>query len=152
MNSNKDLITLATEIFHKDKYLKEAVSSLTDEQRSKLILSERYPKTHNLYELSESNKEFTTNLQTLAYTILNMEFEGGRDLDKLAEMYLETVKQLSILGHSGSIIEMKNLKKIMDKASKNNYDEIEAAKIFIKQGLLHNRENFEYVLSGLFED
>lgn len=149
---NQSTHGLAVELYEKDIHFNESDPFLTDEQKSKKILSERYPFGNKLHDLAESNKEFITNLQTLAYTILNMEFEGGRDRDKLAEMYFETLSQLTSLGHQGSIIEMKNLSKIMEKARVKDFDEIEAAKISIIQGCLHNREDFDTILNGLFED
>jgi len=105
-----------------------------------------------LHDLSESNKEYIIDLQTLAFSILNMEFDGGRDQDSLAEMYFETLDKLATLGHQPSVEERKGLEKIMKKAREKDFDEVEAAKISIKQGFMHKRKDFDIILNGLFED
>jgi hypothetical protein len=142
---------LSNDIYHSYLAKKKADPMMEERGIAKIIFSERYSIDNKLYSLAESNKEHIVDLQTLIYAVLNMEFKDGRNLDTLAGMYYEALKALNNLGHLPAIQEFQSLQKIMRKASENDFDEVEAAKMAIKGGFMHRRDDFDSVVSEIFE-
>jgi hypothetical protein len=151
-SANTSASQLATELYHSYLIHKEANLILDEGHIAQNILCSRYLKGNKLYDIAQSNKNYVVDLQTLAFTIIDMEFDWGGDLDFLAEVYINAIMKFENLGHLPSVEEMKKLRRLMEKAADNDFDEVEAAKLSIKQGFMHKRPDFDIILSGLFKE
>jgi hypothetical protein len=134
--------TLYNKFIHQD-------AGLTERDKLTALLMDRYPEGAEFHDLANSNRAFLTDLQSLLSTIINMEFPNGRETEGLALQYYEGLDEFCKLGHVESKKEMKNLRKIMEKASENGLDEVDGLFISFKSGLLHKRDDFQTILSQL---
>ncbi len=141
---------LTVEIFEIYKAKKKLVNEYTEKEISQIIFSEIYPSNSSNYKLAEENKDAITDLRHVIYCIMNMEFKGGRDIEKLSEMYLEAINTLSILNYKPATEEMKLLFRIMDKASNTDIDPVWAACLAIKSRL-HYSPDYEDVIEEMFK-
>jgi hypothetical protein len=135
-------VNLAKEIFA--IYKRNYTPSLTEKEIARQILIDRYSKTQ-YQELAQSNVDFVDDIQMLTYCILNMEFPGGRDQEKLAKMYLASLIALKNLGHIEAIEEFKKLETL---AKGRGIDEKAMMLISIKTGMIHKRSDL-FIIDNL---
>lgn len=75
--------------------LKQDAPHLTEEEISQEMINLRYSSASDkMKALADSNKPFVESLNMLCITILNMEAEGGRDTEKLAQLQNECLSYL----------------------------------------------------------
>lgn len=143
-----EITNLAVILFEEYVFLKKYYPSWNEEQIAKYILSSRYSEDDKLYHLVQENKEHITDLQSLAFAIINMEFEEGRDETKLPRMYHNVLKKLASLGHKPSKVEISNLDWLIKHVAKKGNDTDEAVRMSINYGFLHKRDDFKYLVES----